>query len=329
MFKKSQTATEYLIILAVVIIIALIVVGVLGGIPSIGGGASKNTNDANLRTQSVGIENYVLGTGGSTIIVKNNNPFSVRINDVLVEETSCGTPRFVLKPGQRKTVDCFGYVENIVSKYDRNFRINWTDISTDADYSLDDNSLVLIGDVIDDREYAFFLSSSNYVYYNTSAYTSNHFANKRLSAWVNINTTLGGGETIFYFEYGAGINVMYNGVSGTIRLGKWTDTSFTPTLNQWQFYEIITDSNGRITSFLVDGVQEWSGTGSYDSFGVGPIFSVGPNLDGSIYNVTIADKDTGEIYLHWWGFGVDADSWKDTNKQRDGNISGSLSLFEP
>ena len=33
MANKAQTATEYLIILAVVIIIALIVVGVMGGIP--------------------------------------------------------------------------------------------------------------------------------------------------------------------------------------------------------------------------------------------------------------------------------------------------------
>ena len=34
--KQAQGATEYLIILAVVIIIALIVVGVMGGIPGIG-----------------------------------------------------------------------------------------------------------------------------------------------------------------------------------------------------------------------------------------------------------------------------------------------------
>lgn len=32
--KKAQTATEYLIVLAVVIIIALIVVGVMGGFPN-------------------------------------------------------------------------------------------------------------------------------------------------------------------------------------------------------------------------------------------------------------------------------------------------------
>jgi len=35
--KKGQGATEYLIILAVVIIITLIVVGVMGGLPGIGG----------------------------------------------------------------------------------------------------------------------------------------------------------------------------------------------------------------------------------------------------------------------------------------------------
>lgn len=43
--KKGQTATEYLIILAVVIIIALIVVGVMGGIPGLG-------NDPNAPKQS-------------------------------------------------------------------------------------------------------------------------------------------------------------------------------------------------------------------------------------------------------------------------------------
>ena len=43
LFKKSQTATEYLIILSIVIVIALVVISVLGGIPSIGIGASKNT----------------------------------------------------------------------------------------------------------------------------------------------------------------------------------------------------------------------------------------------------------------------------------------------
>ena len=42
MAKKSQTATEFLIILAVVIVIALIVVEIMGGIPGICNGEEEN-----------------------------------------------------------------------------------------------------------------------------------------------------------------------------------------------------------------------------------------------------------------------------------------------
>ena len=51
--KHAQTATEYLIILAVVIIIALIVVGVLGGIPGIGAGDKVKLTV--LATEEVGL----------------------------------------------------------------------------------------------------------------------------------------------------------------------------------------------------------------------------------------------------------------------------------
>ena len=42
--KRSQTATEYLIILAVVIVIAIVVVSVLGGIPRLGDGSSQRAS---------------------------------------------------------------------------------------------------------------------------------------------------------------------------------------------------------------------------------------------------------------------------------------------
>jgi len=42
--KKGQGATEYLVILAIVIIIALIVVGVMGGIPGVGSGAKSRAS---------------------------------------------------------------------------------------------------------------------------------------------------------------------------------------------------------------------------------------------------------------------------------------------
>ena len=59
---KSQTATEYLIILAVVIVVGLIVVSILGGVPGIGGGAGANTGLAELQSGKIGVMNFVLNT---------------------------------------------------------------------------------------------------------------------------------------------------------------------------------------------------------------------------------------------------------------------------
>ena len=76
-WKKAQTATEYLIILAVVIIIALIVVGVLGGIPGIGKGAASRTSAAYWQTSDIAIPSYAIGQDGSAddlnLTVRNNN----------------------------------------------------------------------------------------------------------------------------------------------------------------------------------------------------------------------------------------------------------------
>ena len=84
-FKKSQTATEYLIILAVVVVIALIVVGILGGIPSIGGGVSEGSARAQLKTLPLGIENYASDSLNTRLIIQNNMPSSVRLTAMTID----------------------------------------------------------------------------------------------------------------------------------------------------------------------------------------------------------------------------------------------------
>ena len=84
-FKKSQTATEYLIILAVVIIIALIVVGVLGGIPGIGKGASARASAAYWRSADVAITDFAISASGTdTVIIKSNLRNTITVNDLIV-----------------------------------------------------------------------------------------------------------------------------------------------------------------------------------------------------------------------------------------------------
>jgi hypothetical protein len=75
--KRAQTATEYLIILAVVIVIALLVVSVLGGIPSIGGGASEQTVRLQLASQDVGIDNYFVSPAKGYFQFRNNQPNTI------------------------------------------------------------------------------------------------------------------------------------------------------------------------------------------------------------------------------------------------------------
>lgn len=86
--KKAQTATEYMIILAVVIIIALIVVGVLGGIPGIGTGAGGRAAASYWATADIGIISFVAAQGGDvTLLIKNNLNDPIIINNVSMTPT--------------------------------------------------------------------------------------------------------------------------------------------------------------------------------------------------------------------------------------------------
>ncbi len=73
MFKKAQAATEYLIILAVVIIIALIVIGVMGGIPGLGTSGRSRVSESYWAGQTVGIESYAIDPQGDMAFTLRNN----------------------------------------------------------------------------------------------------------------------------------------------------------------------------------------------------------------------------------------------------------------
>ena len=71
--RRAQTATEYMIILAVVIIIALIVVGVMGGIPGLGSNTQNSVDSAVWSGGKIGVSNYGAKAGGGVKLrVKNN-----------------------------------------------------------------------------------------------------------------------------------------------------------------------------------------------------------------------------------------------------------------
>ncbi len=145
MLKKStaQTATEYLIILAVVIVIALIVVGTLGGIPSIGTGASKNSADIQLKNLPIAVSQYSFNETSGKILLSNKNSFPVKINSLVIDAFDCNIPQSIINSGSSKLFYCD---INSLERYSYDFEINWTDLNSNSKYYIK-SSAKLTGDV--------------------------------------------------------------------------------------------------------------------------------------------------------------------------------------
>lgn len=97
--KRAQTATEYLIILAVVIVIALILVGILGVFPSMGTGAHSKVDLAYWGTTEVGFTNWAIDENGNvTLILKNNMQYAVEVSNVVINGESILASSVTLLP---------------------------------------------------------------------------------------------------------------------------------------------------------------------------------------------------------------------------------------
>ncbi|MFH1971911.1 MAG: hypothetical protein ABIJ18_00360 [archaeon] len=102
--KRGQGATEYLIILAIVIVIALIVIGVLGTIPGIGGNAKQQASESYWETAEIGVVDYynTFSTDILTVNVKNNQEDTITIDSVTIDGTVDNT-NSSLSPGEEAT----------------------------------------------------------------------------------------------------------------------------------------------------------------------------------------------------------------------------------
>jgi hypothetical protein len=97
--RKGQAATEYLIILAVVVIIALIVIGVLGGFPGMTRGISERDSATYWTVADVGIIRYNLpASGNSTFVFRNNKNFQVELVNLTVDATTLSLGNATVAP---------------------------------------------------------------------------------------------------------------------------------------------------------------------------------------------------------------------------------------
>lgn len=128
--KKSQTATEYLIILAVVIIIGVIVIVALGGIPGIGGKSGQRSESTSLSTASVGVLSHSVRNDSSIVMeLRNNEDQTVRIDSVNVSGKTCDIIDLILLPGETTLVNvgsnCDLEVGDVGSAYEYTVTMNY------------------------------------------------------------------------------------------------------------------------------------------------------------------------------------------------------------
>jgi hypothetical protein len=141
--KRAQTATEYLIILAVVIIIALIVVATMGGIPGIGGGVSEQTARAALKTLPVGITDYTFYSFPAKLTISNNQLDVIEVSRLKINTRDCNITAFNLAAGASKSIYCSH--ATVDERYVHTFSLEYQNKKTSATYVINSSKNMMVG----------------------------------------------------------------------------------------------------------------------------------------------------------------------------------------
>ena len=115
--RRAQTSTEYMILVAVVIVIAVVVSSILGDFPGIGGSTSKNVDDFKLSTSKVGVGDYYIGSTYSLFKLGNNHYDSIQVDAMYVNDVLCNTTDLVatLSIGATLTINCTNINDSFVA----------------------------------------------------------------------------------------------------------------------------------------------------------------------------------------------------------------------
>ena len=102
--KKAQASTEYLIILAVVIIVALIVVGIMGWFPGISSVVTEEQSRAYWGAVSpLAIVDYAINGTTATIVLENRGTDRLQLTDIKFDGTSLGITTVNFTAGSKGT----------------------------------------------------------------------------------------------------------------------------------------------------------------------------------------------------------------------------------
>lgn len=137
-FRRAQGSVEYLIGLAVVIIIALAVVVVIGGFSAPAGAVTERESLLYWSAAAVAVTRIVSTPQTTTVTVKNNKPFTIRLSNVTLGDTTASASG-TLAPGETADVS----LSKTCSPVESSFTYSTTIQFADAQY---DFPITFIGD---------------------------------------------------------------------------------------------------------------------------------------------------------------------------------------
>ena len=137
MKHRAQTATEYIIIVAVVIVIALVGATILGVFPGVGSDVGSNIDKQELLTGDIAIENFATTSDGTIMILRNNVPRTIDLQDLSLEGQNCtSSPALpqTVKAGQSVTVTCTNLNDSVITTENPSISILYEDNSNDQQF---------------------------------------------------------------------------------------------------------------------------------------------------------------------------------------------------
>ncbi|HIH18981.1 TPA: hypothetical protein HA225_03310 [Candidatus Micrarchaeota archaeon] len=131
-YMKGQGATEYLVLLAVVLIIALVSIALLGFFPGLASDARITQSNSYWRGEArpfAILEHSVTSGGVMTLIMQNNDATgSIGMTNISIGAGSNGTSTITFAPGESRTVTVSGVASSPASGsvYDLQVNITYT-----------------------------------------------------------------------------------------------------------------------------------------------------------------------------------------------------------
>ncbi|MFT4326182.1 MAG: hypothetical protein ACMXYK_01645 [Candidatus Woesearchaeota archaeon] len=147
--KKTQTSVEMLVILAVVIVLTMVVVISMDGFRGSTGQNQKRVNDIALSQAEIPILDYVLFTENVTLFVGNNLQSPIIIDAIYIDSILCDNISGNIIPhGQFAEISCNYMSLTEGFDYQKQISLNYTSVSSNATFSVNYDSLYLIGTVV-------------------------------------------------------------------------------------------------------------------------------------------------------------------------------------